>query len=128
MLFIVSLLFIIYIYIYIYIKSNLSLGTQISSKGRKFQIWKKLTARCPDNVDVMRDSVRKIPSDKAPENLVFHEQRILKKVLQLYPYRIQIKHKLTPANMEFLVSVINHYHNNGMHLFWDNLYIWFVSE
>ena len=47
-------------------------------------------------------------------------QIILKKDLQLYPYRIQIKHKLSPVHMEFLVSVMNHYHSE-LHLFWDTL-------
>ena len=36
------------------------------------------------------------------------------KDIQLYSYRIQIKHKLTPADIEFLVSVINHYHINRL--------------
>ena len=46
-------------------------------------------------------------------------QKILKKFLQLYPYRIQIKCKLAPDGIEFLVSVINHYH-----IKWDTLYIY----
>ena len=50
-------------------------------------------------------------------------QKILKKDLQLYSYRIQIKHKLTPGDKEFLFSVINHYHINGLYLFWDIQYI-----
>ena len=50
-------------------------------------------------------------------------KRILKKNLQLYPYRIQIKHILTPSDMEFLVTVIIHYHSNGFHLF-CNIWFW----
>ena len=44
------------------------------------------------------------------------------KDLQLYPYKIQIKYKLTPAYMEFLVSTINHYLIYGLHLLRDTLY------
>ena len=54
-------------------------------------------------------------------------QRILKKNLQLYPYRIQLNYKVTPKDMEFLVSVINNYHIYGLHIFWDTLYI-YISE
>ena len=35
----------------------------------------------------------------------------------LYPYRIQIKLKLKPDDVEFLVLVKNRYHINGFHLF-----------
>ena len=86
---------------------------------------RKLTARCRDNVDALRASAEWRPKKSLRrrfQELVLSRaslQRILKKNLQLYPHRIQIKHKLTSADMEFLVSVINHYHINGLHLFWD---------
>ena len=35
--------------------------------------------------------------------------------------RIQIKDKLTPADMELLVSVMNYYQIYGLHLFWDTI-------
>ena len=110
-----------------------NLGTQISSnkvskqsqqEGRKSQ----LTARYPNNLDAVWDSVwrsqKKSPRRRWKEFglLGASLQRILKKNLQLYPYRIKIKHKLTAADMKFLVSVINHYHINGLHLLWDSLY------
>ena len=91
---------------------------------------RKLTARCPDNVDVVTDSFKGGGSPKKTLWRRFQElglsctslQRILKNDLRLYSYRIQIKHKLTPVDMMFLVSVIHHYHINGLHLFWNTLY------
>ena len=49
---------------------------------------RKLIARCPDNVDKVKDSVGGCPLP-----------RILNNELQLYPYTIRIKHKLTPVDM-----------------------------
>ena len=108
---------------------NLSLGTQISSRkvskklqqeGIKSQICRKLTTRCPDNVDAVRDSVGRSPK-KCPrgrsQELGFSgalSQRILKKDLYPCPYRIQNRHELTPTDIEFLISVINHNHINGL--------------
>ena len=89
---------------------------------------RELTASCPNNVDSVRDSVGKSSKKslrRRSQELSISRaslQRILKDELQLYPYRIQIKHKLTPADIEFLVSVINHYHINGLRLFGDTLY------
>ena len=126
-------------------KPHLSLGTQISGlrvskqPQQEGQIWQevdckisyqcgsrsgmKLTARSPINVDPVKDSVGmslKKSLQRHFQKLGLSRallQRILKKDLQLYPYRIQIKHKLSPADMEFLVSVINLYCINGLHLF-----------
>ena len=94
----------------------------------------KLTARCPENVDTVRDSVWQSPK----KSLWRHSQelglsraslqRILKKDLHLYPDRIQIKHKLTPTDMEFLVSVINQHRNNGLLLFCGTLYIELIDS
>ena len=61
---------------------------------------RKLTTRCHDNVDAVRDSVKRSPkkSPRRPSQELDLSraslQRILKKDLQQYPYRIQIKHKL----------------------------------
>ena len=96
---------------------------QSQQESRNPRSGRKLTARCPDNVNVVRDSVRnslKSPFKDVPKIFGLSHaslHRMLKKDLQLYPYRIQIKNKLTPADMEFLVSAINHYHINWLHLF-----------
>ena len=66
---------------------------------------RKLTARCPDNVNAVRDSVARSPKKsirRRNQEMGLSRasvQRIMIKDLQLYPYRIQIKHKLTPADM-----------------------------
>ena len=65
---------------------------------------------------ILSEGVRKSPSEDVAKNLVFHVNRcknIFKKDLQLHRNKIQIKHKLTSADMEFLVIVINHYHIDG---------------
>ena len=76
---------------------------------------RKLTVRYPDNVDAVRGSVGRSPKNSLQKR--FQEfglsrtslQRILKKDLPQYLYRMQIKRKLTPADIEFLVSVTKHY-------------------
>ena len=75
-------------------------------------------------------SPKKSPRRRSQELSLSHAslQRILNKDLQLYPYRIQIKHKLTPTDMEFLVSVTSHYPIYELHLFWDNLYAFHFSS
>ena len=53
--------------------------------------------------EILAEGVRKSPSEDIPKNLDSHANHCkepLKKHLKLYPYRIQIKHKLTPAHME----------------------------
>ena len=45
---------------------------------------RKLTARYPDNVDAVRDSVRKNPSKDVPKNLVFHVYSSIKST-NIYP-------------------------------------------
>ena len=78
---------------------NLSLGTQISSHKSG---WMS-TARYPDNIDAVRHSIRrrlKKSLRRRSQELGLSRaslQRILKKDIQLYPYTIQINHKLTPA-------------------------------
>ena len=62
-------------------------------------------------MDVVRNSVRrslKKSLQRCSQELGLSHalsQRILKKDLKLFPYRICIKYKLTPVDMEFLVSV-----------------------
>ena len=73
-------------------------------------------------MDAVSDSVgrsTKSPSKTFPRTWSFtcNVVKNLKKDLRLYPYRLQIKQKLTPADMEFLVLVINHYHINELYLF-----------
>ena len=95
----------------------------LNKKAENPRCNRKLTARCPDNVNAVRDSIgrslKKSFRRRSLEPGLSHAslQRILMKDFLLYPYRIQNKYKLTPANMEFLVSVINHYHINGLHQF-----------
>ena len=88
-------------------KFNKDTGTLIKStkKGQLSRSDRKLTARLPENVDAVRDSVPHIPEksiliccqvlDLSCSS--FH--RISKNDFQLYPYRIQIKQTLTQNEM-----------------------------
>ena len=62
---------------------------------------RKLTTRCPDSVNSVRDYVRGSPKKvllkTSPRASL---QRMLRKYLQLYSFRIQIKHTLTPADTD----------------------------
>ena len=62
----------------------------LNKKAENPRSGRKLTARCPDNVDAVRDFFGR----SLKKSLQRHSERILKKDLQLYPYRSQIKHKL----------------------------------
>ena len=79
---------------------------KLNKKAENPRSVRKLTARCPENVDAVRDSVGRSPKKslrRCSEELGLScasLQRILKKDLLLYQYRIQIKHKLTPADIE----------------------------
>ena len=79
--------------------NNLNKKAETPSSGRK------LTATSNDNVNAVRDSVRRSPKTSIRRHSqelglsCATVQRILIKDLQLYPYWIQIKHKLTPADM-----------------------------
>ena len=87
-------------------------GTLIKStkKGQKSTSGIKLTARSPENVDAVRDSVGRSP--KKPLQRCSQElglscssvHRILKNDIQLYPYRIQIKQTITHNDMAKLVE------------------------
>ena len=95
--------------------------TYLETKAENPRSSRKLTARWPDDVDVVRDSVRWSPK----KSIQRHSQKLglsctsLQRILkdfQLYPYRIQITYKHTPADREFLISVINPYYINGLYL------------
>ena len=90
-----------------WVKTFKDTGTLITStkKGQKSRSGRKLTARSPENVDAVRDSVgwrpkkslRRCSQELGPSRSSVH--RILKNDLQLYPYRIQIKQTLTQNDM-----------------------------
>ena len=89
----------------------------LNKKAENLRSSRKLTARCHDNVDAVRDSVGRSPkkflqrSSQELGLLCTPLQRILKKNLQLYPYRIQIKHKLTTADTENLLLMCQWFKN-----------------
>ena len=90
-----------------WVKKFKDTGTLVKStkKGQKSTSGRKFTARSPENVDAVRDSVRQSPKTlqrRCSQELglprsSFH--RILKNDLQLYPYRIQIKQTLRQNGM-----------------------------
>jgi hypothetical protein len=87
--------------------NNMRMKYPQSKTGRKF------SARSPDNVRAVRDSVGRSPKKsirRRSQDLGLTRmavQRILIKDLHLYPYWIQIKHKLTPADKEKRVIMCN---------------------
>uniref|UniRef100_UPI00358E2E41 uncharacterized protein n=1 Tax=Myxine glutinosa TaxID=7769 RepID=UPI00358E2E41 len=91
--------------------NNLNKKAETPSSGRK------LTARSPDNVNAVRPSVGRSPKRsirrRSQEQGLSRAsvQRILIKDLQLYPYKIQIKHKLTPADMAKRVVMCRWFEN-----------------
>ena len=108
--------------------NNLNIKAENPTSGRK------LTARCPDNVDAVRDSVgrglKKSLRRRSQELGLSRAslQRILKKDLQLYPYRIQIKHKLTPEDVEKRLVMCRWFENKIEEYpdFLDD--VWFSNE
>ena len=90
-----------------WVKKFRDTGTLIKStkKGQKSTSGRKLTARSPENVDAVRDSVWRSPKKslrrRSQELGLSHSSvhRILKNGLHLYPYRIQIKQTLTRNDM-----------------------------
>ena len=99
-------------------KPNLSLGIQILShrvskqpqqEARKFQIWQevdcKMSWQCGWGKRFCQKEFEKSLQRLSQELGLSHAllQRILKKILHFYPYRIQIKHKFTAADMEKLL-------------------------
>ena len=90
-----------------WVKTFKDTGTLITStkKGQKSTSGRKLTARSPENVDAVKDSVGQSPKKslrRCSQELGLSRSsvhRILKNDLQLYPYRIQIKQTLTQNDM-----------------------------
>ena len=90
-----------------WVKKFKDTGTLITftKKGQKWTSGRKLTARSPENVDAVRDSVGRSPKKslwRCSQELGLSRSsahRILKNDLQLYPYRIQIKQTLTQNDM-----------------------------
>ena len=90
-----------------WVKKFKNTGTLIKStkKGQKSTSGRKLTARSPENVNTVRDSVGWSPKkslQRCSQELGLScssIHRILKNDLQLHPYRIQIKQTLTQNDM-----------------------------
>ena len=89
----------------------------LNKKSENPKSGRKLTARCPDNVDAVRDSVgrnlKKSLRRRCQELGLSRAslQRILKNDLQLYPYKIHVKHKLTSADMEKRLEMCRWFEN-----------------
>ena len=96
-----------------WVKTFKDTGTLITStkKGKKSTSGRKLTARSPENVDAVRDSVGQSPKKslrRCSQELGLSRSsvhRILKNDLQLYPYRIQIKQTPTQNDMAKRVEI-----------------------
>ena len=101
---------------------------QLSTSGRKF------TARPPENVDAVRDSVARSSKkslQRRSQELGLSRSsihRILKSYFQLYPYRIQIKQTLTQNDMEKRVETCRWFKSKIEELadFLQN--VWFSDE
>ena len=101
---------------------------QLSTSGRKF------TARPPENVDAVRDSVARSSNkslQRRSQELGLSRSsihRILKSYFQLYPYRIQIKQTLTQNDMEKRVETCRWFKSKIEELtdFLQN--VWFSDE
>ena len=105
--------------------SSHRVSKQLQQEDRKSQIWQEVDCKIWMQWEILLEGDQKSPFERHSQEFGLSRaslQRILKKYLQLYPYRIQIKHNLKSADMKFLVSVINHYHFNELHLFWVTLY------
>ena len=85
---------------------------------------KKLTARCLNDVDTVWDSVGRSPKKSLRRRS--QELDLSRASFHLYPYRIQIKHKLTPADLEFLG--INHYQMGCIFFETPCTTPWFLAE
>ena len=96
-----------------WVKKFKDTGTLIKStkKRQKSTSGRKLTARSPENVDAVKDSVGWSPKKsllRRCQELGFSRSsihRILKNDLQLYPYRIQIRQTLTQNDMTKCVEM-----------------------
>ena len=95
---------------------------------------RRKSARTPENVDAIRDSVvrspRKSVRRRSQELGINREtvRRILFTDLHLYPYRIQVKHKLSPDDMRKRVIMCQWFCNkiDDEPDFLDN--VWFSDE
>ena len=100
--------------IFVWVQKFREHGTvqNLNSKGlRDTYCSRRVSARPERNIDAVRDSVGRSPKNSlrrrsqelgiSPESL----RRILKSDLNLYPYQIQIKQKLTQADMEKRVTM-----------------------
>lgn len=93
--------------IYRWVKKFETAGTinDMREKSRS-RVGRKLTVRSPENIARVQESVGRSPKKslrKRAQELRLKKssvQKILIKDLHLYPYRIQIKQKLTPADKE----------------------------
>ena len=91
------------------------MGTIINTRMKSTQskTGRNLSERSPDNVSAVRDSVSRSPKKSIRRRIQdlglsrMAVQRILTKDLHLYSYRIQIKHKLTPADKVKRVIMCN---------------------
>ena len=99
----------------------------LNYKAKNPRSGRKLTASCPNNMDmweIQSEGVQKVPPMMFPRTWSF--MCIIAKNLKKGSSAISIQnpdqHKLMRADTNFFVSVINHYHINGLHLFWDTLY------
>ena len=94
------------IYRWVYKSQATGSVNNLNKKAENPRSGRKLTARCPENVDMVRDSVGRSPKKslrRRSQELGLSRaslQRILKNDFQLYLNRIQIKYKLMPVDME----------------------------
>ena len=101
--------------IFRWIKKFEAAGTihDMRKKSLATPVGRKPTVRSPENIAAVQVSVGRSPKKslrKRSQELGLKKssvQRILIKDLHLYPYRIQIKQKLTPADKEKRVEMCN---------------------
>ena len=118
-----------------WVKKFYDTGTLIKStkKGQPSTSSRKLTAKSPENVGTVCDSVARSPKKslrrRSQEMGLSRSsvQRILKRNLQLYPYRIQIKQALTQNDMAKRVEMCRWFENKIEEMP-DFLHVWFSDE
>ncbi len=87
-------------------KKGTVLNLNSKSVDRDTHSGRPASARTPEKIDAVRDSVARSPKKslrRRSQDLGIPREsmrRILLKDLRLYPYRIQVKHKLTQADMD----------------------------
>ena len=108
--------------------------TKSSKKGELSTSGRNLTARSPENVAAVQDSVARGPKKSlrrcSPELGLSRSfvHRIFKNDLQLYPYRIQIKQTLTQNDMAKRVEMCRWFESKIEEIsdFFRN--VWFSDE